>query len=80
MRTAAITPWTIRSQLGSPARTRTVARVVVSHARVDRACAGQLHERLVAVGHEVFLDQDPPQWHRGGRAVGHPAAEAAALS
>jgi energy-coupling factor transporter ATP-binding protein EcfA2 len=36
-----------------------VAKVFVSHASEDRECAGQLHQWLVAEGHEVFLDQDP---------------------
>ncbi len=36
-----------------------VARVFVSHASEDRECAGQLHQWLVAEGHEVFLDRDP---------------------
>jgi hypothetical protein len=35
-----------------------VARVFVSYASADRECAGQLHEWLVAEGHEVFLDRD----------------------
>jgi hypothetical protein len=35
-----------------------VARVFVSHASEDRECAGQLHQWLVAEGHEAFLDQD----------------------
>jgi energy-coupling factor transporter ATP-binding protein EcfA2 len=35
-----------------------VARVFVSYASQDRACAGQLHQWLVAEGHEVFLDRD----------------------
>ena len=35
-----------------------MARVFVSHASEDRECAGQLHQWLVAEGHEVFLDQD----------------------
>jgi len=43
-----------------------VARVFVSHASEDRECAGQLHQWLVAEGHEVFLDQDL----RDGIAVG----------
>ncbi|HSL06708.1 MAG TPA: toll/interleukin-1 receptor domain-containing protein, partial [Pseudonocardiaceae bacterium] len=36
-----------------------MARVFVSYAGADRECAGQLHQWLVAEGHEVFLDQDP---------------------
>jgi WD40 repeat protein/energy-coupling factor transporter ATP-binding protein EcfA2 len=36
-----------------------VARVFVSYASQDRECAGQLHQWLVAEGHEVFLDRDP---------------------
>jgi hypothetical protein len=36
-----------------------LARVFVSYARADRECAGQLHQWLIAEGHEVFLDQDP---------------------
>ncbi len=43
-----------------------MARVFVSHASEDRECAGQLHQWLVAEGHEVFLDQDL----RNGIAVG----------
>ncbi|MGH3815216.1 MAG: toll/interleukin-1 receptor domain-containing protein, partial [Pseudonocardiaceae bacterium] len=43
-----------------------MARVFVSYASADRECAGQLHEWLVAEGHEVFLDQDPSN----GIAVG----------
>ena len=43
-----------------------MARVFVSYASADRECAGQLHEWLVAEGHEVFLDQDPGK----GIAVG----------
>ncbi|MGH3822963.1 MAG: toll/interleukin-1 receptor domain-containing protein [Pseudonocardiaceae bacterium] len=35
-----------------------MARVFLSHASEDRAWAGQLHEWLVAEGHEVFLDRD----------------------
>jgi hypothetical protein len=34
-----------------------VARVFVSYASEDRQCAGQLHQWLVADGHEVFWDQ-----------------------
>jgi hypothetical protein len=34
-----------------------VARVFISHASKDRACAGQLHQWLKAEGHKVFLDQ-----------------------
>jgi hypothetical protein len=36
-----------------------VARVFVSYASQDRECAAQLHQWLVAEGHEVFLDRDP---------------------
>ncbi|MGH3693202.1 MAG: TIR domain-containing protein [Pseudonocardiaceae bacterium] len=36
-----------------------MARVFISYASADRECAGQLHQWLVAEGHEVFLDQDP---------------------
>jgi hypothetical protein len=36
-----------------------VARVFVSYASQDQECAGQLHQWLVAEGHEVFLDRDP---------------------
>ena len=36
-----------------------MARIFVSYASEDRECAGQLHQWLVAEGHEVFLDQDP---------------------
>jgi hypothetical protein len=43
-----------------------VARIFVSYASEDRKCAGQLHQWLVAEGHEVFLDQDL----RDGIAVG----------
>jgi WD40 repeat protein/energy-coupling factor transporter ATP-binding protein EcfA2 len=43
-----------------------VARVFISHAGEDRECAGQLHEWLVAEGHEVFFDQDS----RDGIVVG----------
>ncbi|MDQ3762533.1 MAG: toll/interleukin-1 receptor domain-containing protein [Actinomycetota bacterium] len=35
-----------------------MARVFISHASEDLACADQLHQWLVAEGHEVFLDQD----------------------
>ncbi len=42
------------------------AKVFVSHASEDHECAGQLHQWLVAEGHEVFLDQDL----RDGIAVG----------
>jgi WD40 repeat protein/ABC-type uncharacterized transport system YnjBCD ATPase subunit len=35
-----------------------VARVFVSHASEDREYADQLHQWLVAEGHQVFLDQD----------------------
>jgi TIR domain len=35
-----------------------VARVFVSHASEELECAGQLHQWLVADGHEVFLDRD----------------------
>jgi WD40 repeat protein len=43
-----------------------VARVFVSYASPDRGWAGQLHQWLVAEGHEVFWDQDL----RNGIAVG----------
>ncbi len=43
-----------------------MARVFVSYASQDRACAGQLHQWLVDEGHEVFLDRDL----RNGIAVG----------
>ena len=36
-----------------------MARVFVSYASQDRECAAQLHQWLVAEGHEVFLDRDP---------------------
>jgi WD40 repeat protein/energy-coupling factor transporter ATP-binding protein EcfA2 len=35
-----------------------VARVFISYASADRALAGQVHEWLVADGHDLFLDQD----------------------
>jgi energy-coupling factor transporter ATP-binding protein EcfA2 len=35
-----------------------VARVFLSYVSEDRQCAGQLHQWLVAEGHEVFWDQD----------------------
>jgi hypothetical protein len=43
-----------------------VARVFLSYADRDRKWASQLHEWLVAEGHEVFRDQDP----RNGIVVG----------
>jgi hypothetical protein len=43
-----------------------VARVFISHASQDRACAGQLRQWLIPEGHEVFLDRDL----RDGIAVG----------
>jgi TIR domain len=43
-----------------------VARVFISHAGADERWASQLHEWLVADGHEVFLDRDL----RDGVAVG----------
>jgi WD40 repeat protein len=36
-----------------------VARVFISYASADRECASQLHEWLVAEGHQVFRYQDP---------------------
>ncbi|MGH3866548.1 MAG: TIR domain-containing protein [Pseudonocardiaceae bacterium] len=35
-----------------------MARVFVSYASEDRACAGRLHQWLISEGHEVFLDRD----------------------
>ena len=43
-----------------------MAKVFVSYVRVDRECAEQLYQWLVAEGHAVFLDQDL----RHGIAVG----------
>lgn len=43
-----------------------MAKVFISYASEDRERAGQLHQWLVAEGHEVFLDQDL----RDGIAVG----------
>ena len=43
-----------------------MARVFVSHSSADAALSGQVHEWLVADGHEVFLDRDL----RDGIAVG----------
>ena len=43
-----------------------VARVFVSHAGADREYASQLHQWLVAEGHEVFLNRNL----RDGIAVG----------
>ncbi|MEO7193836.1 MAG: TIR domain-containing protein, partial [Pseudonocardiaceae bacterium] len=43
-----------------------VARVFISHASKDRALACEVHQWLIATGHEVFLDQDV----RDGIALG----------
>jgi hypothetical protein len=43
-----------------------VARVFISHASADTARAYEVHDWLVADGHEVFLDRDL----RNGLVVG----------